>query len=575
MHLSQVLVAIIFIALVSCLLLGRWRPTWLFGGAMLACYACGLVTTEEVLQKSVNQGLVTLLLLLLVSVGLEKMDWLLTLSRRLISPRYSISVLRLSAVTAVMSAFVNNTAVVAILANGVKNNAHHPASKLLIPLSYAAILGGTTTLIGTSTNLIVNSFLIDAGQPGLAFFDFFKVGGLAAIAGIFTLLLSGRLLPVREVKKIKAAEFFVEAKVQPDSSLIGRTVVENGLRNLESLFLVEIIRGGHLVSPVPPGELLDAGDVLIFSGDVKEISRLQQFHGLELFASSSGLLDKNLTEVVVMPDATIVGKTIKEVGFRAMFDAAVVGMRRGGERLSGKLGSIALRPGDSMLLAVGPDFSDRNNIDKNFAVLSGIQLERGLTPTKNAAVSIAFMAVIVLAACEILPLFKGLFLMLAGMLGTGIVTSDELKRRFPYSFWIIIGSALVLAQALSNTGLVVLIADALHGNLAAVNPVIAMAGIFFATLLLTELMTNNAAAALSFPIAFGLAQSFGVSPMPFVMAVAYGASASFLTPYGYNTNLMVQNIAGYRLRDYARAGLSVSIIYSLVVLYAIPRVFPF
>ncbi len=575
MHLSQVLVAIIFIALVSCLLLGRWRPTWLFGGAMLACYACGLVTTEEVLQKSVNQGLVTLLLLLLVSVGLEKMDWLLTLSRRLISPRYSISVLRLSAVTAVMSAFVNNTAVVAILANGVKNNAHHPASKLLIPLSYAAILGGTTTLIGTSTNLIVNSFLIDAGQPGLAFFDFFKVGGLAAIAGIFTLLLSGRLLPVREVKKIKAAEFFVEAKVQPDSSLIGRTVVENGLRNLESLFLVEIIRGGHLVSPVPPGELLDAGDVLIFSGDVKEISRLQQFHGLELFASSSGLLDKNLTEVVVMPDATIVGKTIKEVGFRAMFDAAVVGMRRGGERLSGKLGSIALRPGDSMLLAVGPDFSDRNNIDKNFAVLSGIQLERGLTPTKNAAVSIAFMAVIVLAACEILPLFKGLFLMLAGMLGTGIVTSDELKRRFPYSFWIIIGSALVLAQALSNTGLVVLIADALHGNLAAVNPVIAMAGIFFATLLLTELMTNNAAAALSFPIAFGLAQSFGVSPMPFVMAVAYGASASFLTPYGYNTNLMVQNIAGYRLRDYARAGLPVSIIYSLVVLYAIPRVFPF
>lgn len=575
MHLSQVLVAIIFIALVSCLLLGRWRPTWLFGGAMLACYTCGLVTTEEVLQKSVNQGLVTLLLLLLVSVGLEKMDWLLTLSRRLISPRYSISVLRLSAVTAVMSAFVNNTAVVAILANGVKNNAHHPASKLLIPLSYAAILGGTTTLIGTSTNLIVNSFLIDAGQPGLAFFDFFKVGGLAAIAGIFTLLLSGRLLPVREVKKIKAAEFFVEAKVQPDSSLIGRTVVENGLRNLESLFLVEIIRGGHLVSPVPPGELLDAGDVLIFSGDVKEISRLQQFHGLELFASSSGLLDKNLTEVVVMPDATIVGKTIKEVGFRAMFDAAVVGMRRGGERLSGKLGSIALRPGDSMLLAVGPDFSDRNNIDKNFAVLSGIQLERGLTPTKNAAVSIAFMAVIVLAACEILPLFKGLFLMLAGMLGTGIVTSDELKRRFPYSFWIIIGSALVLAQALSNTGLVVLIADALHGNLAAVNPVIAMAGIFFATLLLTELMTNNAAAALSFPIAFGLAQSFGVSPMPFVMAVAYGASASFLTPYGYNTNLMVQNIAGYRLRDYARAGLPVSIIYSLVVLYAIPRVFPF
>ncbi|MGI9286340.1 MAG: SLC13 family permease [Pseudomonadales bacterium] len=572
---SQVLVAIIFVGLVSGLLIGRWRPTWLFGGAMLACYACGLVTTEELLEKSVNQGLVTLLLLLLVSIGLEKMDWLLVLSRRLISKRYSLSVLRLSVVTAVMSAFVNNTAVVAILANGVKNDAQHAASKLLIPLSYAAILGGTTTLIGTSTNLIVNSFLIDAGEPGLAFFDFFKVGGLAAIAGIFTLLLSGRLLPSYETKTIKAAEFFVEAKLQADSSLIGRTVLENGLRNLESLFLVEIIREGHLISPVPPGELLDEGDVLIFSGDVKEIKRLEQFQGLELFASSSGLLDKNLTEVVVMPNATIVGKTIKQVGFRAMFDAAVVGMRRGGERLSGKLGSIVLRPGDSMLLAVGPDFSERKNIDKNFAVLSGVRLKRMLTPVKNVAVGLAFIVVVILAAYEILPLFKGLLFLLAGMLAAGIVSSGELKRRFPYSFWIIICSALVLAQALSNTGLVTQIADALHANLESVNPAIAMIGIFFATLLLTELMTNNAAAALSFPIAFGLAQSFGVSPMPFVMAVAYGASASFLTPYGYNTNLMVQNIAGYQLRDYVRAGLPVSIVYSIIVLYAIPRVFPF
>ncbi len=572
---SQVLVAIIFISLVLGLLIGRWRPTGLFASAAMACYACGLVSTEELLQKSVNQGLVTLLLLLLVSVGLEKMDWLLALSRSLISGRYRLSMLRLSVVTAAMSAFVNNTAVVAILANGVKTNPHHPASKLLMPLSYAAILGGTTTLIGTSTNLIVNSFLIDAGEPGLAFFDFFIVGSLATCAGIVTLLLTGGLLPAYETKQIKAAEFFVEAKLQSGSRLIGRTVLDNGLRNLESLFLVEIIRGGHLISPVPPGELLEESDVLIFSGDVKEIKRLEQFNGLELFASSSGLLDKNLTEVVILPNATIAGKTIKQVGFRAMFDAAVVGMRRGGEPLSGKLGSIALRPGDSMLLAVGPDFSERKNIDKNFAILSGVRLKRTLTLANNVAVGLGFIVVVALAACEILPLFKGLLFLLAGMLAAGVVSSGELKRRFPYSFWIIICSALVLAQALSNTGLVTLIADGLHANLQSVDPVIAMVAIFFATLLLTELMTNNAAAALSFPIAFGLAQSFGVSPMPFVMAVAYGASASFLTPYGYNTNLMVQNIAGYTLRDYMRAGLPVSIVYSSVVLFAIPRVFPF
>ena len=207
---SQILVAVIFIGLVSGLLIGRWRPTWLFAAAAMGCYACGLVSTEELLQKSVNQGLVTLLLLLLVSVGLEKMDWLLALSRNLISGRYRLSVLRLSVVTAVMSAFVNNTAVVAILANGVRTNPHHPASKLLIPLSYAAILGGTTTLIGTSTNLIVNSFLIDAGEPGLAFFDFFIVGSLATCAGICTLLLTGSLLPAYQLKEVKAAEFLVD-----------------------------------------------------------------------------------------------------------------------------------------------------------------------------------------------------------------------------------------------------------------------------------------------------------------------------------------------------------------------------
>ncbi len=572
---AQLLVASIFILLFAALIRSKWQPTWLFAIAALACYALGYVETDELLSKAVNPGLATLIMLLMVSIGLEKVDWISGIGRSLTSSSYLLSLIRISGVTALLSAFLNNTAVVSVLANTLKNNGHHPLSKLLIPLSYAAILGGTTTLIGTSTNLIVNSFLLDAGTPGLRFFDFFAVGIVAACAGIMALMFSSRFLPAHPEESIEPDEYFTELRIKSDSKLIGKTVAENGMRNLESVFLVEIVRDGKLISPVPPYEVLEAGDVLIFSGDLAEFKRLTLFDGLESFALTSGLLKSNLTEVIVMPTATIVGKTIKDVGFRAMFDAAVVGMRRSGERLSGKLGGIVLRPGDSMLLAVGPDFASRQNIRKNFAVLNGYTIGRPLSNLACGLVLASFVLAVVLASLQILTLFKCLVLMLAGFLAAGIVSGDELKRRFPFHILIIIASALVLAQALSNTGLVDLIAQSLHTQLSSFGPFVALVGVYLATLLLTEMMTNNAAAALSFPIAFGLAQSFDVSWMPFVMAVAYGASASFLTPYGYTTNLMVQNICGYQLKDYVRTGLPVAVAYSITVILMLPIIFPF
>lgn len=573
--LDQLLIAGVFFALVISLIMTSWSAVWVFAGAMLIAYFLGLVDTAEVLAKATNSGLITLILLLLVSIGLEKLSWLTRLSGKLISPGYSASLLRMGFFTALFSAFVNNTAVVAALAHTVRNNRHHPASKLLLPLSYAAILGGTVTLIGTSTNLIVSSFLEDATGQGLAFGDFLWVGLAVTAVGLLVILASSALLPSGSTQQIDINEYLIEVEVDPGSELVGKSILANGLREMDDLFLVEIVRGPHLISPVTPHEYIEAGDKLIFSGDIKQVKVLESFDGLRLFAVEEGLLRKNMTEVIVMPAATIEGKTVKDSGFRSLFDAAVVGMRRGGKRLSGKLGNITIQAGDNMMLAVGPDFNERKNLDKNFLVINDSVGEIRTTPFQDYFLTGVLLLVIVLASLDMMPLIKGVAFLLVCMLALKVVKGSELRRRFPFELWIIIASALTLSQALTNSGLVELLANVLHDNLEQLGPYAALIGIYFGTLLLTEVMTNNAAAALSFPIAFGLAESYGLSHMPFVMTVAYGASASFLTPYGYATNLMVQNLGGYELRDYLRVGMPLSIVYSAIVLFLIPRIFPF
>ena len=356
----------LFVATIIGLIVYQSKPERVFGALFLILYTFEFVTTEQVLSSFSNQGLLTLVLLMLCSLALEKTKLLKLVTRHVIKPDYCSTWLRLFGFTALSSAFLNNTAVVSTMLAPIRNNNYHKASKLLLPLSYAAILGGTLTLVGTSTNLIVNSMVIEAGLPALGFFDFTLIGICLVISCGTLLFVLSSWLPDKENIRKQAKDYFISSKVDVNSSMIGKSIEENGLRNLESLFLVEIVRAGHLISPVSPHAIIQADDELIFSGDIKKVTLLSQFDGLSTFASSSGLTVANLTEVVVRPDSVLVGNTLKSAGFRALFDAAVVAIKRDGESVSGKLGELSLRAGDYLVLAVGEDFSSRHNINKNF-----------------------------------------------------------------------------------------------------------------------------------------------------------------------------------------------------------------
>jgi len=571
---EPLLTALIVASLILALIFSRVAPALVFTSAMAACVAVGSIDLQTALDKATNEGLITLIFLILVSVGLERLPWLIDLAQRTVDRSLPRTLLNLSGMTMLFSAFVNNTAVVATLSGALRKNPYHAPSQILLPISYAAILGGTLTLIGTSTNLIVSSFLEDITGEGIAFFAFLPVALPAALAGLLALLLMHRVLPAVDQAEVRINEFLIEMMVDDDSQLIGKTISENGLRDLGDLFLVELVRGGRLLTPVTPSERLAAGDRLIFSGDVAKIGMLDKFHGLRSFALDEGMLGSNLTEVVLLPGATVVGKTIKQCDFRSRFDAAVVGLRRDGERLSGRLGDIALRAGDSLMLAVGSDFLKRGNLSRNFLVIDGDIGSHRLPLTKSLGVGTGLMVAIAGSILGWFTLATGLMFLLLLMLALDLFSAAELRRRFPFEIWLIVASALAIAQAVMDSGLMTIMMASLSPVIAAVSPFVLLLMIYALTLALTELMTNNAAAALMFPLSYALATSAGLAPMAFVMAVALGGSASFLTPFGYTTNLMVQNLGGYNRGDYLRFGWLVSLAFSSVVLFLLPRVFP-
>ncbi len=556
---------------------GRVQPAVLFTSWAIGYLLLGIVDSNTLLSSYANPALVTLVLLMLVSLALERSSLLQLLSTRLLQGSERSALLRLMGVTAALSAFLNNTAVVASFLSIISRQQRIAPSRLLIPLSYASILGGITTLVGTSTNLVVSSFAVSAGLPALDMFQFSLVGIPVALICIGVLMLSTRHLPTHTTESSPAnLAYFLAAEVLPESPLVGHSIEQNGLRGLDGLFLLEIERGSRLISPVGPEEIINSGDVLLFTGEVQKVQALQRFAGLQVFGTRAhDLMATNLVEVVISNESELANRTLYQVDFRTMFNAGVVGIRRGEKRLTGQLGRVPLRIGDSLLLAVGADFRQHRNLERNFHVLSNSLQRPRLNAFQSRLTLTGFAGVILLAATGVLPLLEGLLCFLGALLACGALSVSELRRRFPFELLLVIGAALTIAKGLESSGAAQLVAQFMQYTFNGYGVTGAFIGIYFMTLLLTETVTNNAAAALAFPIALSTANALGADPLPFIMVVAYGASACFLIPFGYQTHLMVYSPGQYRLRNFVQTGLPVSLAYSAGVLVLVPWVFPF
>lgn len=543
-----------------------------------------------------NEGLLTVGMLFVVSAGLTETGALRLLTERLFGRPVSTrsAQMRLMAPVVGISAFLNNTPVVAMFIPVVREwcrRTNLSPSQLFIPLSYAAVLGGACTLIGTSTNLLVQGLLIEAqkSNPAIETFGMFTltpVGVPVALAGVVFIVAFGtRLLPNRRqasTNHINPREYSVEMVVEPGSPIDGVTIEEAGLRNLPGLFLAAIERAGLRRVAVPGDEQLRGNDLLTFVGVVDSVVDLQRFRGLvpatdQLTKLSPPRHARFLAEAVVSPESPIVGQTIRDGRFRTRYEAVILSVRRNGEALKQRIGDIELQPGDTLLLETTRRFLRQHRNSRDFFLVSGIpdsQAPRHHKAWIALAILAVMVAVVAAEAFTNVSIFHA-SLLAAGAMGlTGCLSAEQARRSVDWGTLVAIGAALVIGRAMESSGLASVVAAVVVDGLRPLGPTAVLAGIYVLTLVFTELVTNNAAAALAFPIAFAAAQSMGVPFMPFAIVIAIAASCGFATPLGYQTHLMVYGAGGYRFGDYVRIGVPLDILVMVVAIAVTSALFP-
>ena len=547
-----------------------------------------LVSLEGALKGFANPGMLTVGVMFVVAEGLQQTGavgfWV---QQFLGQPKSRASAQwRMMIPTAAMSAFMNNTPVVAILMPVLDEWAkkHRLAvSHLMLPLSYAAIFGGLCTLIGTSTTLVVDGMMRESGMDGLSMFELAPVGLPCCLVGLaYVLLTSKWLLPNRKPvidQFDNPREYTVEMLVEPSSPLVGRTIEGAGLRHLPGMFLMEIEREGRIVPAVGPREVLQAGDRLVFVGVVESVVDLQRIPGLkpatnQVFKLDSPRSERCLIEAVVSDTCPVANMTIREARFRTRYNAVVIAVARNGQRLPGKIGSIQLQAGDTLLLEAHPTFADVQRNSRDFYLVSRIE---NSNPPRHEQAWIALVilsAMVIAVALFDVEMLLASFAAAAAMIGLRCVHGTEARRSIDWSVLVTIAAGIGLGAAVEESGTAHYIAGNLIG-LAGKNETLALAIIYGLTMVFTNLITAKAAAGVIFYIAIQTADTLQTSPVPFTIAVIIASAASFATPMGYQTNMMVFGPGGYRYLDYVRFGGPLSLLLWAVSIAVIPLVWPF
>lgn len=555
----------------------------------------GIIPPTAPFDGFANSSVITVGLLFIVAAGMRETGVLDAVGARVLGKSKSASgaLARLSFVIVPASAFLNNTPIVAmfvpIVLEWCRRREISP-SRLLIPISFMATLGGTVTLIGTSTNLLVNAEMLEKKMPGIGLFEISIVGIPYAFVGVVYMLLTSKaLLPDRKelVEQLGESrrEYLVEMFVQPACRLAGKSVEDAGLRQLPGLFLIAIERDGETIGPVGPEDVIRAEDRLIFAGVVGSIVELEKIPGLvpatdptyEVHPKKQ--VNRRLVEAVVSRTSPLTGKTIREADFRAVYGAAVVAVHRSGSRLKTKLGDVTLRPGDTLLLQTDPHFERAHRNDPAFYLVSGISEWRPLRRDRAWLSMAIFAVLVVLMTTEMVPLVVAAALAAVLLVLFDCISAGDARQSVEWSVLVTVAAAMGVGMAIENTGVASLIAGGLVDAALVVpgdwRPYAAVAAIYIATTILTNVITNNAAALLMFPICVAAAGQLGVDARPLLMTLVLAASAAFATPIGYQTNMMVYGPGGYRFSDFVRFGLPLNLILGVLATIMVPLVWPF
>ncbi len=548
-------------------------------GGVVGLLVAGVIGPAEAFAGFSNPAPLTVAALYVLAAAVERTGTLQPLMEGMLGPARGgrATLARLLVPTAAVSAFLNNTPIVAMLAPQVSAWAERrgqSASRFLMPLSFATILGGVVTLIGTSTNLLVSGLLQASGRAPIGMFELVRVGAPVAVVGLLYLVLfSDVLLPSRRAAARQAQEemraFTVNMEVSEDGPLDGATVEGGGLRHLQGVFLVQVRREAELIAPVAPDTRLRGGDVLTFAGKADLVIDLQRTRGL-VSAEREHILSfdgpgHTFFEAVLGESSPLVGKTLKEAEFRGRYQAAVVAIHRAGQRVPSKLGDVRLKVGDTLLIVADQRFRERWRDRHDFLLVSRLGGSPPMASRRAAIVGAIAIAVVALAGAGVLPILQAALLGAFATVATGVLTPAEARAAVDLDVILVIAGSFGLGAALERSGLAAALASGIASAGGHFGMVGAVAAIALATILLTELVTNNAAAALMFPIAIAVALDLHADPRAFAIAVAVSASASFLTPIGYQTNTMVYGMGGYRFADFARLGVGLTAIVLVVV----------